>query len=282
LNAFKFDEWKNTNLPEIATRFLDAVISEYIAKASKIEGLNNSVRSAIKGRAIGIGILGWHSLLQSKMIPFDSFEAMMLNNQIFKKIRDGFEKETAILALELGEPEWCKGNGRRNTHGLAQAPTRSNSIISSVDGEGTDPIAANIQVIKSAKGTFIVKNRNLEVVLETKGKNTDAVWKSINEKSGSVQHLSFLSKEEKEVFLTAREINQFAIIKQSAQRQKWIDQAASVNLFFAANSDPKYIHQVHINAWKEGVKTLYYLRTEGVIKGDLASRSAAECAACEA
>ena len=282
LNALKWDEWKDSNLPEIATRFLDAVISEYIKKASKIEGLENSVRSAIKGRAIGIGILGWHSLLQTKMLPFDSFEAMMLNNQIFKKIRSGFEKETEILASELGEPEWCKGNGRRNTHGLAQAPTKTNSLISSAGSEGTDPIAANIFVVKSAKGTWITKNKNLELLLTIKGKNTEQVWKNINEHSGSVQQLSFLNAEEKAVFLTAREINQFAVIKQASQRQKWIDQAASVNLFFAANSDPKYIHNVHIEAWKSGVKTLYYLRTEGVIKGDLASRSASECAACEA
>jgi ribonucleoside-diphosphate reductase alpha chain len=282
LNALKWDEWKDSDLPEIATRFLDAVIEEYIKKASKTEGLENSVRSAIKGRAIGIGILGWHSLLQSNMIPFDSFKAMMLNNQIFKKIRVGFEKETAILAKELGEPEWCKGSGRRNTHGLAQAPTKTNSLISSAGSEGTDPIAANIFVVKSAKGTWITKNKRLETLLEIKGKNNEATWKSINQHSGSVQQLSFLTDEEKAVFLTAREINQFAIIKQAAQRQKWIDQAASVNLFFANNSSVKYIHDVHVDAWKSGVKTLYYLRNEGVIKGDLASRSSTECAACEA
>ena len=282
LNALRFDEWKKTDLPEVTTRFLDAVISEYIKKATGISGLENSVRSAIKGRAIGIGVLGWHSLLQSKMIPFDSFEAMSLNNQMFKTIRDGFERETAVLAKELGEPEWCVGYGRRNTHGLAQAPTKTNSIIAVAGSEGTDLIAANVFVVKSAKGTWIIKNPHLEKLLQIKGKNTDTVWKSINEQSGSVQHLDFLSEDEKAVFLTAREINQFAVIKQAAQRQKWIDQAQSINLFFAANSDPKYIHNVHMEAWKSGIKTLYYLRTEGVIKGDMASRSASECAACEA
>lgn len=281
LNLVKWDEWKDTNLPEITTRFLDAVIEEYIKKSKGIPGLENARRAAIKGRAIGIGVLGWHTLLQRNMIPFDSFEAMMLNSQIFKKIREGAEKETAVLAQELGEPTWCTGFGRRNTHLLAVAPTVSNSIISGGHSAGIEPIAANIFSQKSAKGTFIKKNPTLESYLETLNKNTPDVWKSINEQSGSVQHLNFLSEEAKKVFLTAREINQYAIVKQAAQRQRWIDQGQSVNLFFGANADPKYIHGVHVEAWESGLKSLYYFRTEGVIRGDLASRSKEECAACE-
>lgn len=281
LNLVKWEEWKDSDVVEVAVRFLDAVLEEYIKKSENIPGLAASRRSAMKGRAIGIGVLGWHTLLQKNMIPFDSFQAMMLNSQIFSTMRNKAEAETKALARELGEPEWCKGHGRRNTHLLAVAPTVSNSTISGGHSAGIEPIPANIHSQKSAKGTFIRKNSVLELVLETIGHNTPEVWKSINEQSGSVQHLSFLSSAEKQVFLTAREINQYAIVKQAAQRQKFIDQGQSVNLFFGANADPKYIHGVHMSAWEEGLKSLYYFRTEGVIRGDLASRSKDECAACE-
>lgn len=282
LNVARWDEWKDTDLVEIAVRFLDAVLEEYIVKSENVKGLECSRRSAIKGRAIGIGVLGYHTLLQSKMLPFDSFQSMQLNNEIFKLIRKNAEKETKVLAEELGEPEWCVGHNRRNTHLLACAPTVSNSLISSVDSAGIEPVASNIYSQKSAKGTFIRKNRELEKLLISKNKDTLEVWKSINEFAGSVQHLDCLTVEEKEVFLTAREINQHAIIKQAAQRQKYIDQGQSVNLFFASNSDPKYIHEVHLEAWKLGLKGLYYCRSEGVLKSDLASRSTNDCAACEA
>jgi ribonucleoside-diphosphate reductase alpha chain len=281
LNLVKWEEWKNTDVVETSVRFLDAVLEEYIKKSEHVPGLEASRRSAMKGRAIGIGVLGWHTLLQKNMIPFDSFEAMMLNAEIFRTMKTKAEKETAILAEELGEPEWCRGYFRRNTHLIAVAPTVSNSTISGGHSAGIEPIAANIFSVKSAKGTFIRKNSVLSSVLEKLNKDTTEVWKSINEQSGSVQHLDFLDEKTKEVFLTAREINQYAIIKQAAQRQKWIDQGQSINLFFAANADPKYIHGVHIEAWQTGLKSLYYFRTEGVIRGDLASRSKDECAACE-
>lgn len=282
LNLVRWDEWKDTDTVQVTVRFLDAVLEEYIIKTENRRGLEASRRSAMKGRAIGIGVLGWHTLLQNKMVPFDSFEAMSLNAQIFKNLRAKAEEESKLLASELGEPEWCKGFGRRNTHLIAVAPTVSNSIISGGYSAGIEPLAANIFSQKSAKGTFIRKNPTLERLLEEKGHNTPEIWSSINKEAGSVQHLKFLSSEEKEVFLTAREINQHTIIKQAAQRQKWIDQGQSINLFFAANSDPKYIHDVHLAAWKSGLKTLYYLRTDGVIRGDLASRSENECKACEA
>ena len=281
LNLVKWNEWKDTDLVETSVRFLDAVLEEYIQKSKDVPGLECSRRSAIKGRAIGIGILGWHTLLQQRMIPFDSFEAMQLNNEIFRTMRQRSDAETKKLAEELGEPEWCKGHNRRNSHLLAIAPTVSNSTISGGHSAGIEPIAANIYSQKSAKGTFIRKNPTLEALLENKGKNIIEVWQSINQNSGSVQHLDFLSNQEKAVFLTAREINQHALIKQASQRQRWIDQGQSVNLFFAANSDPKYIHDVHIAAWESGMKSLYYLRTEGVIRGDMASRTKEECSACE-
>lgn len=281
LNLMKWNEWKGTDLPQVATRFLDAVISEYIERAADEDGLGPAINSAIKGRAIGIGVLGWHSYLQSQGIAFDSFEAMMLNAEIFKTIREKAEVETAKLAQELGEPEWCEGDGRRNTHLMAVAPTVSNSTISGGWSAGIEPLAANIIVHKTAKGTFIKKNYHLQGILEEAGKNTVEIWKTITENNGSVQHLGFLDAHTKSVYATAREINQFAIIKQAGQRQQWIDQGQSVNLFFASNSSPKYIHQVHMEAWKQGLKSLYYCRSEGVLKGDLASRSKDDCAACE-
>lgn len=281
LNLLRWDEWKDTDLPQVAARFLDAVLEEYIIKTERVPGLEPSRASAMKGRAIGIGVLGWHSLLQSQMIPFDSFEAMQLNAQIFRTIRTKAEEETKRMAEELGEPLWCKGYGRRNTHLIAIAPTVSNSSISGGFSAGIEPLAANVYAVKSAKGTFLRKNTLLETLLEAKGKNTLEVWRSINEAEGSVHSLPFLSDEEKVVFQTAREINQHAVIKQAVQRQKWVDQGQSINLFFSSNSDPRYIHEVHIAAWEGGLKSLYYFRTSGVLRGDLASRSKEECRACE-
>lgn len=282
LNLVRWDEWKDTDTVNISVRFLDAVLSEYIKKTKSMKGMEASRRSAIKGRAIGIGVLGWHTMLQERSIPFDSFDSMQLNAQIFKSIHTKANEETEILAKELGEPEWCKGFNRRNTHLIAIAPTVSNSTISGGYSAGIEPISANILAQKSAKGTFIRKNIVLEKLLESKNQNTPEIWKSINEQNGSVQHLKCLTEKEKEIFLTAREINQHTIVKLAIQRQRWVDQAQSINLFFAMNSSPKYIHDVHMLAWKNGLKTLYYLRSDGVIKSDLASRSEDDCKACEA
>jgi ribonucleoside-diphosphate reductase alpha chain len=281
LNLVKWEEWKDTNTVNLTVRFLDAVLSEYIKKTENMKGMEASRISAIKGRAIGIGVLGWHTLLQEKSIPFDSFDSMQLNAAIFRNIHTKANEETAVLARELGEPEWCKNFNRRNTHLIAIAPTVSNSTISGGYSAGIEPISANVFTQKSAKGTFIKKNVTLEKLLEIKNKNSSEIWKSINEQNGSVQHLAFLSEHEKEVYLTAREINQHTIVKLAVHRQRWVDQAQSVNLFFAFNSSAKYIHEVHLAAWKSGLKTLYYLRSDGVIKSDLASRNEGDCKACE-
>jgi ribonucleoside-diphosphate reductase alpha chain len=281
LNLVRWDEWKDTDLVQTSVRFLDGVLEEYIRKTEGDPDLAASRASAVKGRALGLGVLGWHTLLQTRGIPFDSFGSMMLNAEIFRTIRVKAEQETAILAQELGEPLWCEGHGRRNTHLMAIAPTVSNSAISGGCSAGIEPFPANIFMAKSAKGNFLRKNAVLEALLAERGKDTPEVWRSINAMEGSVQYLDFLSAQEKEVFLTAREINQHAIVKQAAQRQKWIDQGQSVNLFFAANASPKYIHEVHLAAWEMGMKSLYYMRSKGVLRGDLASRSKDECKACE-
>lgn len=290
LNAARWDEWKDTDLAEIAVYFLDGVVEEFIAKAKDIPGFERSVRFAKKSRAIGIGVLGWHTLLQSKMIPFDSFQAMMLNASIFRSIREKAETASKAMAISHGEPEWCVGTGMRHTHLMAVAPTRSNSIISGEVSYGIEPIPANAYADKTSKGVFLVKNPTLEALLKTKDLDDPVVWKSIVTNGGSVQHLATLTEDEKKVFLTAREINQMALIRQAGQRQKFIDQAQSLNLFFPVNCDPNWFHQVHMEAWKSGVKTLYYCRSSSVLKADSSSRQAVEkpkaqskedCAACE-
>lgn len=282
LNLAKYDEWKNTDLVETSIWFLDGVMSEFIEKASKLEGFERAVRFATKSRALGLGVLGWHSYLQQNMIPFDSFKANSLNSNIFKNMREKAEKATRDLAKEYGEPEWCKGFNRRNTHLLAVAPTVSNSTISGNMSPSIEPFAANAYTKKSAKGTFLQKNVNLKRLLEEKGQDNEKVWKYIVVNEGSVQELSFLSPEEKAVFLTAREMNQMALIRQAAARQKYIDQSQSLNLFFPSNVEPSYFHKVHIAAWESGIKTLYYCRTGSVLKGDVATRFYDEdCKACE-
>lgn len=285
LNLAKWDEWRNTNIrgftiPAIATLFLNAVLDEFIDKASYIPGLEKVVRHAKKGRAIGIGVLGWHTLLQSKNMSFEGFQTMMLNAEIFKYIYNEAVKQSKSFAGEHGEPEWCKGTGMFNSHLIAVAPTRSNSIISGDVSAGIEPIIANAYVDKTAKGTFIRKNPFLMVLLDKYGKNNDKIWKDIARKHGSVQHLDFLSDDEKNIFKTAYEINQMAIIQQAAQRQKFICQSQSLNLFFPVDVKPSYFNKVHIQAWELGIKTLYYCRSKAGIQADVANRDE-ECLSCE-
>ena len=286
MNLARWEEWKDTDAVQQSIWFLDGVLTEFIEKAIQIPGMERSVRSAIKGRALGLGAMGFHTLLQEKGLPLDSFATFQLNGQIFRKIRQEAEKATKDLAAAYGEPEWCKGFGRRNTHLLALAPTVSNAMISGNVSPSIEPWAANAFVYKSAKGSIIQKNKTLTALLESLGQNTEETWKSIVSNDGSVQHLAFLTPEQKEVFLTARELNQFTIIKLASQRQLFIDQGQSLNLFFPANADPKYIHKVHLEAWEAGLNGLYYCRTSSVLKGDAGSREykreSTECKACEA
>lgn len=281
LNLVRWEEYKDTDALYMSILFLDAVMSEFLEKAEKLEGMERAVRFAEESRALGLGVLGWHTLLQSKKLPFDSFESMRLNAEIFKTIREEADKATLFLASKLGQPLLMAHTGRRNSHLLAVAPTASNSVISGNVSPGIEPIAANAFVKKTAKGAFVQYNPILKSLLKDMGHDTEDTWKTIIKNEGSVQGLSFLSKEQKEVFLTAREINQYAIIKQAGQRQKWIDQGQSVNLFFGSNSDPKYINGVHLSAWKEGLKGLYYFRSSSPLKADMASRDESECKACE-
>jgi ribonucleoside-diphosphate reductase alpha chain len=291
LNLARWDEWKDTDLIETSIYFLDGVIQDFIDKGKNIPGLEKAVKSAEEGRTLGLGVLGWHTLLQSKMIPFDSFEAMQLNNLIFKTLRERSDKASQKLAKEYGECIWTKGYGVRNANLLAIAPTVSNALISGGYSQGIEPIISNIYSQKTAKGTFIRKNPILENILENKNINNFNTWNLINSDDGSVKNINELTNLEKEVFQTAREINQFAIIKQAAQRQRYIDQGQSVNLFFSMPDDiqnkkdrsklGKYIHDIHMLAWESGLKGLYYLRSTGVLKGDSIYKEESECKACE-
>lgn len=281
LNLTQYDNWKDTDLPYIGTLFLNGILNEFIEKSKNIHGLHKARLSAIKGRAIGLGVLGWHTLLQSKALSFSGFETMMLNRDIFSFIEKESIKASQYLASRFGEPEWCKGTGMHNTHLTALAPTRSNSIISGDVSFGIEPIVANAYTDKTSKGTFIRRNKQLAIVLDKYQKNTDKIWKDIARNNGSVQDLTFLTDNEKEVFKTAYEIDQNTLIQQAAQRQKYICQGQSLNLFFPTDIDPNQFSTIHINAWELGVKTLYYCRSKSGIKADIANRDS-ECENCEA
>ena len=288
LNLARWEEWKDyrfengMSLPELTCWFLEGVLQEFIDRAKNLKFMENTVRSAIKGRAIGIGVLGWHTLLQSKNLPFVGIQANALTRSIFSFIESEALKTSKDQAEAYGEPEWCKGTGMRHTHHLAIAPTISNAHISGGVSPSIEPIPANVYNLKTAKGVFIKKNRILEELLEQKGYNIDSVWDQIFKDQGSVVGLPdyILNDEEKEVFLTFKEINQLEIVKQNGIRQKYVDQAISLNLSFDPNDTPKWISQVHKEAWKQGIKTLYYLRTESVLRGDNLQRLS-ECISCE-
>ena len=282
LNLAKYDEWKNTDVVEMATYFLDGVMEEFIVKTNGKDSMVRSHRHAKKGRALGLGVMGWHTFLQQKGLPFNSLASTAWTHTIFSDIRQKAEAASRQMAEEYGEPLWCKGTGMRNTHVMAIAPTVSNSRINSCSA-GIEPQPANVYVFNGAKGTFIVKNPELEKLLTDKGKNQNKIWDQILADNGSVANLSHdvLTEDEKEIFLTFPEINQLALIQQAAVRQKYIDQTQSLNVAFDPTDSPRWINQVHMEAWKLGIKTLYYLRTDSVIKGDLGSRTTDDCLACD-
>ena len=281
LNLAKYDEWKNTDVVETAIYFLDGVMQEFIDKTEGKEAMKRTYRHAVKGRALGLGVMGWHTFLQKKDLPFNSIASTAWTHTIFSQIKLKAESASRQLAQEYGEPLWCKGTGMRNTHLLAVAPTVSNSRIGGCSA-GIEPQPANVYTFNGAKGTFIVKNPELIKRLKKTGHDTEKVWDQILVDNGSVQNLSseILNEEDKEVFLTFSEINQLGLVQQAALRQKYIDQTQSLNLCFDPTDSPRWINQVHLEAWKLGIKTLYYLRTDSVIKGDLGSRMA-ECSGCE-
>ena len=307
LNLAKYDEWKDTDLIYTATWFLDGVLEEFIQKAKNMRGFENSVRSAEKGRALGLGVLGWHTYLQQKGMAFEGLPAQFETRKIFSQLKIESERASMAMAKEYGEPLWCVGTGMRNTHLRAIAPTVSNSKLSGNVSAGVEPWAANIFTEQTSKGTFIRKNRELEKAFRKIGINTKETWDKILEDGGSVQdiaeldnwayyngkltaiaeipEISITNKEVdwiKDVFKTFKEINQLELVKQAGIRQQYVDQSVSLNLAFPSQASPKWINQVHIEAWKQGIKTLYYMRTESVLRGDIAIRATdPDCVSCD-
>ena len=290
LNLAKYEEWKNTNLIYDATFFLDGVMEEFIQRAKGLAGFENAVRSAQKGRALGLGVLGWHTYLQEKGIPFEGLLSQFETRKIFSQIKIESERASMDLAEAYGEPLWCVGTGMRNTHLRAVAPTVSNSKLSGNVSPGIEPWAANVFTEQSAKGTFIRKNPTLESVLEDVGLNNEQIWDKILEDGGSVQGIERLDNilmgdhyiPAKEVFRTFKEINQLELVNQAGIRQQYVDQSVSLNLAFPSEATPRWLNQVHMDAWKKGVKTLYYVRTESVLRGDIAANAMdPSCLSCD-
>jgi len=291
LNLAKYHEWKHTNLIYDSIWFLDGILEEFIQNAKNRRGFENSVRSAEKGRALGLGVLGWHTYLQQKGLPFEGLLSQYETRRIFSQIKIESERASMALADAYSEPLWCIGTGMRNTHLRAIAPTVSNSKLAGNISPGIEPWAANVFTDQSAKGTFIRKNPTLVEELKKHNLNTEKVWDQILKDGGSVQGIKALNKimvgpQEsvpiKDVYKTFKEINQLELVNQAGIRQQYIDQAVSLNLAFPSQADPKFINKVHLDAHKKGIKTLYYMRTESVLRGDIAEQATNEdCLSCE-
>jgi ribonucleoside-diphosphate reductase alpha chain len=280
MNLLHFDEWYETDAVKMMVYFLDTVMEEFIEKASKIKFMERAVNFAKNHRALGLGRLGWHSYLQSKMIPFESLEAKLYNVKIAKFIKEQSYEASAELAQMFGEPEMLKGYSRRNTTLNADAPTKSSAFILGQVSESNEPAKANYYIKDLAKIKFTVKNPYLEALLIEKDKNTQDVWNSILMNAGSVQHLDFLSDHEKLVFKTFAEISQREVIIQASQRQKYIDQGQSLNLMVHPSIPTKDVNSLMLEAEELGIKALYYQYS--VNAAQAFTRDILNCASCEA
>ncbi len=270
MNLLHYESWKNTDAVETLVYFLDAVMTDFINKLEQLRDssekesrnaflfMERAYNFAVANRALGIGVLGWHSLLQSKMIPFESMGANKLNVEIFKTLQKQTLTASKKLAKIFGEPSILTGYGRRNTTLCAIAPTTSSAFILGQVSQSIEPVWSNCYVKDIDKMKVTIKNSFLEALLEKKGKNDKETWYSIRDSDGSVSHLPFLTKEEKDVFKTFAEIDQYAIIEQAAVRQLYIDQGQSINLMINPKTPTKDVNALYIEAWKQGVKTLYY------------------------
>lgn len=280
MNLLYYDEWKHTDAVEILIYFLDSVMEEFIQKSEKLPFMERAYNFAKNHRALGLGVLGWHSLLQSKMIPFEGLESKYLNNEIFKLINEKSLKATQKLAKDFGEPELLKGYGQRNTTRIAVAPTTSSAFILGQVSQSIEPIKSNYYIKELAKRKFVYKNPYLQKLLKEKGIDNNETWLSIMKNDGSVQHLEELSNNEKMVFKTFKEISQLEIVQQAAQRQKYIDQGQSVNLIIHPKTPTKEINKLLIEAWRLGITTLYYQHS--INAAQEFSQSLNKCSSCEA
>ncbi len=290
INVLHYDKWKDTDAVETMIYFLDAVITEFLEKLEVYKNsedrddqqtflfMERAYNFSKENRALGMGVLGWHSLLQSKMLPFDSQGAYDLNSEVFKNIKEHSNKASKDLAEKFGEPELLKGYGRRNTTLNAVAPTTSSAFILGQVSQGIEPIWSNIYVKDIAKIKTTIKNPFLVKLLEEKGMDTPEVWKQIRDRDGSVQDLDFLSEEEKEVFKTYAEIDQMSIIYQAANRQNHIDQGQSLNIIIHPDTTTKEVNKIHVTAWKLGLKSLYYQHSMNAAQK---FKQKKECESCE-
>ena len=278
-------------------------MEEFIQRAKHMKGFENAISSAVKGRALGLGVLGWHTYLQKEGIPFEGLLAQFKTREIFSNLKLESERASRWMAEEYGEPLWCKDTGMRNTHLRAIAPTTSNSKLAGGISAGIEPLPANVYTDQSAKGTFIRKNRVLEKNLRKMKLDTTEIWDQILADEGSIQHIDAFNEwgfidgklininenEDKladiipfkEVFKTFREINQLDLVQQAGLRQQYIDQSVSLNIAFPKQVDAKWLNRIHLEAWKQGVKTLYYMRTTSQLRGDVAKSALAECLSCD-
>lgn len=279
LNLLHWDEIAKTDAVETMIYFLDAVNEEFVNKTNSVKFMETAHNFAKSQRALGMGVLGWHSLLQSKNVSFESLQAKMMNSMIWKTISERANSASIELARLFGEPEVLKGYGRRNVTLMAVAPTTSSSFILGQVSPSIEPLNSNYFVKKLAKGSFTYKNPYLEELLDKKDKNTESVWKSILINGGSVQHLEFLSEDEKDVFKTFGEISQKEIVIQASQRQKYIDQSQSLNLMVPPDTKPKEVSDLLIDGWKMGIKSFYYQRSAN--PAQQLARSILECKSCE-
>lgn len=277
LNVSKLDEWENTDTVYWATIFLDCVAEEFIQRGKFIPGLERAIRFTEKGRALGLGQMGFHTLLQHRMIPFESFDAHMLSQKIAALIFDGAKAASVDMAKELGEPEWCKGFGVRNTHLIAVAPTKSTGLLMGGVSEGINPDPAMSFTQLTSAGEVDRVNPALLKLMKDKGVYSKRHIQEVTDKQGSVQHVSWLTNDEKTVFKTAFEINQKTVIRMASARGKYIDQWQSLNLFFASDESPAWIAEVHADAFRdEGIRGLYYIYTASGVQ----SAKNTECIAC--
>ncbi len=269
VNLEKYDEWQDhPTFVEDIMRFLDNVLDDFIKKAP--DTMMKAKYSAMRERSVGLGVMGYHSFLQSKMIPMESVMAKVWNKRIFKQLKEQADAASITLAKERGACPDAKEYGimERFSNKMAVAPTASISTICGGSSPGIEPLSANAFTQKTLSGSFAVKNRFLEKLLEEKGQNTDDVWSSIFTNEGSVMHLDFLTQDEKDVFKTAFELDQRWIIEHAGDRAKYICQAQSVNIFLPADVHKRDLHQIHWKAWKEGVKSLYYCRSKSIQRAE--------------
>lgn len=279
MNLLYFDEWKDTDAPEVLTYFLDVVMSEFIEKSNEIPFLHRANKFARRHRALGLGVLGWHSYLQANNIAFDSFQAMQKNNEIFRTLQEKTLKASKELAQRFGEPEILKGYGRRNTTLMSIAPTKSSSFILGSVSPSVEPFKSNYYVKDLAKIKTIYKNPFLEKLLKEKDLDNEEIWESILHNDGSVQHLTQLTDEEKEIFKTFSEISQLSVIQQAAQRQKYIDQGQSINIMVHPATPAKDLNQLYLTAEELGLKSIYYQYSMSAAQ--VFNRNLLSCSSCE-